>query len=154
MCKSWAPPAMLSYMGTSPPSSHLGAQWNYGRIVGFPLLLLSTIGLASGICISFSLEWLGLPRTTNLGRTMILLSFSIVLGPVGYRLASGVWRGCWQALHRAAAVGAVFFFGYAAKQMLLNAAHPHLPPLWILATAGLALVSWCMVASRSRVRDK
>lgn len=72
------------------------------------------------------------------------------MGPIGYRLGSGTWRDSWQVPNRAAALGALFFLGYAAKAMLLNAPRPQMPPAWILATAGLALASWPLAVARSR----
>lgn len=120
------------------------------RLIGLGLLLLGSIGLALGVSTIFSLQWLGLPLTTNLARTLVFALVGMIFGTLGYRLACGTWRGSWQVPHRAAALGALVFFGYAAKAMLLKTTRPHFPPLWILSTAGLALVSWCVAACRRR----
>ena len=118
------------------------------RIAGFGLLLLGSTILTLALCITGSLRWVGLPRTTTLERTLVFALIGLILGLVGYRLASGTWVGSLQVPHRSTALAGLLFLGYAAKAMLLNAPRPHSPPLWMLTTAVLALLSWCFTASR------
>lgn len=126
--------------------SHHPSELPILKSVGLGSLLIGSMILALAICTTFTLLWVGLPRTTSLPRTLALASLGAVLGPIGYRLASGTWHGSWQVPSRAAALGALLFLGYVIKAMLLSAHRPHPPPGWMWATAGLALVSWCVAA--------
>jgi hypothetical protein len=120
-----------------------------GRLIGSGLLLVGSVALALAFCTIFTLQWLGLPRTTNSTRTLVFAFVGTIFGLAGYRLASGTWRGSWQVPHRATALGALFFLGYVARTML-NAPRPQLPALWMLAIAAMALVSWCVVGRQRR----
>ena len=120
------------------------------RIVGIALLLLGSVLLPFAICILGSLGWLGLPRTTSIDRTLGFVIAGLVVGLSGYRLVSGSWSGSLQVPHRAAALGGLLFLGYAAKAMLLSKPQPHAPPLWMLAIAGFAVISWCFVGRYKR----
>jgi hypothetical protein len=118
------------------------------RVAGSGLLLLGSTIMALALCITGSLQWIGLPRTTTLERTLVFALIGLILGLVGYRLASGTWVGSLQVPHRATALAGLLFLGYAAKAMLLNVPRPQSPPLWMLTTAVLALLSCCFTARR------
>src|SRR6202140_4258647 len=90
------------------------------RTVGAGLLMLGSVMLALGVSMMGSLLWVGWPHTTNLERTFALSLLGLVLGVGGYRIASNTWVDSWQVPHRATALSALLFLGYAVKTMLLH----------------------------------
>jgi hypothetical protein len=120
------------------------------RIAGAGLLLLGSTIFACALSVAGSLQWVHLPRTATLGRTLVFALTGLVLGLGGYRLASGTWVGSLQVPHRATALAGLLFLGYAAKTMLFNTTRPQSPPLWMLATAVLALLSWSFAGRHRR----
>ena len=120
------------------------------RMAGTCVLLLGSIIFAFALYIAGRLRWVALPHTTTLGRTLVFVLIGLVLGLGGYRLASGTWVGSLQVPQRATALAGLLFLGYAAKTMLFNVPRPHSPPLWMLTTAVLALLSWCFAGRHRR----